>query len=89
MATSRHEKLWKKLGHKTGKSSPNSSWRWWKVEDQDRTWIIAAPDDLAEFKQIDRTVYFGVEELFTAKTQWEATWKALAYFYEHIAPNSK
>jgi hypothetical protein len=86
MATSKHERLWKQLGHKTGESSPSSTWRWWKAEDEHRIWVIAAPNDLAAFKQVHRTVYLDDEELFTARTQWEATWKTLAYFYEHIVP---
>jgi len=79
------QRLWLSLGY-GGKSGPAASWRYWKATGEERTWIIAAPNGLAEFRQVDRTVYLGDRELLTAMTQWEATWRAVAYFYSDLVP---
>jgi hypothetical protein len=52
-------------------------------------WIIAAPNGHAEFEQRQRDVYFRGEKIRSGKTQWSATWMALAYFYEHVIPTIK
>jgi hypothetical protein len=31
-------------------------------------------------------VYYKGEPIHTAETQWSATWRALAYFYDKVIP---
>lgn len=79
------QRLWLFLGH-GGKTASPGIWRYWKKPGTDREWIIAAPHGLAEFEQRHHDVYFHGKKILSEKTQWDATWKALAYFYEHVVP---
>jgi hypothetical protein len=74
------QRRWLSLGY-GGKTAPTSTWRYWKKPRQDRQWVIAAPNHLAEFEQHGTTVYYNGVVIVTAQTQWQATWGALAYFY--------
>ena len=58
------QRLWLSLGY-GGKTAPSSTWRYWQKRGEDRTWIIAAPNDLAEFEQRDKEVYLNDQKLFT------------------------
>lgn len=40
----------------------------------------------AEFEQRHRSIFYQGEEVLTAATQWEATWRAVGYFYSHVVP---
>ena len=81
--TDANQRLWKSLGY-GGKTSPKSVWRYWKHGEGH--WVIAAPNDLAEFEQHGHSVSYGGEVVVKAKTQWSATWLALAYFYSQVVP---
>ena len=83
----KHQRQWKSLGY-GGKSDPDTVWRWWEKSRAEKVWIISAPNGLAEFEQRGRTVFLDGEELFTGRTQWDATWRALAYFYEKVIPTA-
>lgn len=78
-----HQRRWLALGY-GGKTSSPGTWRYWKTAD--RTWTIAAPHGLAEFEQRHRTIFYQGEEVLSAATQWEATWRAIGYFYSHVVP---
>ena len=80
-----NQRLWKSLGY-GGKRSEPTTWRYWKKPNEVHIWTIAAPNDLAKFEQRDKTVFYNGEVIITAETQWSATWKALAYFYDKIVP---
>jgi len=80
-----HERRWRSLGY-GGKTAPASTWRYWKKPGAKGEWIIAAPNGVAEFEQRQRDIYFRGEKILSGATQWSATWKALAYFYEYVAP---
>lgn len=56
---------------------------------EEKTWVISAPNGLAEFVQKDKTVFYQGEQILTAKNQWLATWRTLAYFYENVVPKLK
>jgi hypothetical protein len=81
------QRLWLSLGY-GGKTAPLHTWRYWKTSN-DREWIIAAPNGLAEFVLKDRIVFYKGQEVLAASTQWGATWRALAYFYENVIPTVK
>jgi|JI9StandDraft_2_1071091.scaffolds.fasta_scaffold35131_2 hypothetical protein len=81
-----NQRKWLSLGY-GGKNAPATTWRYWKKPNQTRQWVISAPNDLAEFEQHDRTVFHEGVAIHTAKTQWLATWAALAYFYGQLLPN--
>ena len=81
--TDANQRLWESLGY-GGKTSPPSTWRYWKQGD--RHWVIAAPNDLALFEQRHRSVSYNGEVVVTGKTQWSATWGVVSYFYAHIIP---
>ena len=74
------QRRWLSLGY-GGKGASGSTWRYWKKRNHDRQWVIAAPNRLAEFEQHDTTVYYNGAVIVQAKTQWQATWGALAHFY--------
>ena len=78
-----HQRLWLFLGY-GGKRAPKSTWRWWKKTGAERTWIISAPNALAEFEQRGTAIFYHGEKVYEGKTQWDATWNALAYFYKNI-----
>ena len=78
-----HQRRWLALGF-GGKSSSPATWRYWKTAD--RTWAIVAPQGLAEFEQWHRSILYQGEEVLTAATQWEATWRAVGFFYSHVVP---
>ena len=78
-----HQRRWLALGY-GGKTSSPETWRYWKGAD--RTWTIVAPHGLAEFEQRHRSIFYQGEEVLTAATQWEATWRAVGYFYSHVVP---
>jgi hypothetical protein len=75
------QRLWLPFGY-GGKRADQRVWRYWKRAEKARTWIIAAPNGTAEFKQVDRTVYYQGEAILTGRTQWAATWRAIAHFYD-------
>jgi hypothetical protein len=79
------QRLWLHLGY-GGKKSEPTTWRYWKKPKSSKEWVIAAPHYLAEFEQHDKTVFYRGEPILTADTQWSATWRALAYFYEKVVP---
>ncbi len=80
------QRLWLSFGY-GGKTKSQPAWRYWeKGNTETRRWIISAPNDVAQFEQIDKTVYFQGRQILTAATQWAATWAALAYFYEKVVP---
>ncbi len=60
------------------------TWRYWKIAD--RTWTIVAPHGLAEFEQRHQKASSVRAKVLTAATQWEATWRAVGYFYSHVVP---
>ena len=78
------QRLWLSLGYR-GKTGTQPTWRYWKTDS--KKWIISAPNELAEFELHDKTVFYKEEAIFTGKTQWSATWQALAYFYEVVVPS--
>ena len=78
-----HQRLWLSMGY-GGKTASMSTWRWWKKPETDRTWIISAPNDLAEFEQRDKVIFYNSEIVYEGSTQWDATWNALAYFYKYV-----
>ncbi|MDH6170910.1 hypothetical protein M2282_006090 [Variovorax boronicumulans] len=75
------QRRWLALGY-GGKTSSPETWRYWKTAD--RRWTIVAPHGLAEFEQRHRSIFYRGEEVLTAATQWEAIWRAVAYFYSHV-----
>lgn len=77
------QRRWLALGY-GGKTSSLETWRYWKIAD--RTWTIVAPLGLAEFERRHRSIFYQGEEVLTAATQWEATWRAVGYFYSHVVP---
>lgn len=79
------QRLWLSLGY-GGKKALRSTWRWWPKPGAKSTWVIAAPNDLAFFEQRDRKVYYNDVEIVSAETQWQATWRTLAFFYESVIP---
>ena len=79
------KRLWLSLGY-GGKTAPTSTRRYWAKPREKSAWIIAAPNDIARFEQRERKVYYGNVEIISAETQWEATWRTLAYFYERVIP---
>jgi len=79
--TDANQRLWISLGY-GGKTAPKTVWRYWKH--RDGHWVIASPNDLAHFEQHGRTIKYNGEVVIEAKTQWSATWLALAYFYSQI-----
>ena len=81
-----HQRLWLSLGH-GGKRARQPTWRWWQDKDNPKIWTISAPNGLAEFTQIGRTVSYQGKEIITSKTQWAATWQTVAYFYEIVVPS--
>lgn len=82
------QRLWLALGY-GGKTAPADRWRYWKKPDEERTWIIAAPNGLAEFLLVHHAVSYQGREVLVGRTQWDATWKALAYFYSDLVPTLK
>ncbi|MBD9667124.1 hypothetical protein IB278_24400 [Variovorax sp. VRV01] len=78
-----HQRRWLTLGY-GGKTSSPETWRYWKAAD--RTWTIVAPHGLAEFEQRHRRIFYQDEKVLAAATQWEATWRAVGYFYSHVVP---
>lgn len=76
-------RLWLSLGY-GGKTARQPTWRYWKT--QPKQWEISAPNELANFQQRDRTVFFKGKEILTGDTQWSATWQTVAYFYEKVLP---
>lgn len=78
-----HQRRWLALGY-GGKTSSPETWRYWKSGA--RAWTIAAPYGLAEFEQRHRTIFYRGQEVLAAATQWDATWKAIAYFYSDVVP---
>lgn len=80
------KRRWLSLGY-GGKKAEPSTWRYWEQRPRgSRQWVISAPNNLAEFEQHDKTVFYKGEAILTAETQWSATWRSLAYFYEHVVP---
>ncbi|RYD80537.1 MAG: hypothetical protein EOP84_11930 [Verrucomicrobiaceae bacterium] len=79
------QRLWLALGH-GGKGAGADRWRYWKKPDAERTWVIAAPNNRAEFLLVHHAVSYQGRELFVGRTQWDATWKTLAYFYSDVVP---
>lgn len=79
------QRLWLSLGY-GGKRADPRTWRYWKKPGGAKQWVIAAPNDLAEFEQHDKTVFYQGKQILEAATQWSATWRTLAYFYEHVIP---
>lgn len=79
------QRLWLSLGY-GGMTAPETTWRYWAKPGEKSVWEIAAPNNLALFLQRGRKVFYKDVEIISAKTQWEATWRALAYFYEKIIP---
>lgn len=79
------QRLWLSLGY-GGATAPQPTWRYWAKPGEKFTWIIAAPNDLARFEQRGSKVYYGDVEIISAETQWEATWRTLAFFYESVIP---
>lgn len=80
------QRLWLSLGY-GGKAAAKSTWRYWKLVNASQSWIIAAPNDLAIFEQKGCQVMFDGKTIITANSQWAATWRTLAYFYENVIPN--
>lgn len=78
-----HQRRWLALGHGGETSSP-LYWRYWKTAD--RRWIISAPHGMAEFELQHRTVFHQGVPFFEAVSQWQATWRAVAYFYSDVVP---
>lgn len=83
--TDSQQRLWNSLGY-GGKNSEPTTWRYWKGAKDSRSWVISAPNNLAQFEQHDKTVFYMGKAIVTAVTQWSATWRSLAYFYEEIVP---
>ncbi|CAN7776289.1 hypothetical protein LJR084_007905 [Variovorax sp. LjRoot84] len=78
-----HLRRWLAFGY-GGKTSSPGTWRYWKTAE--RTWTIAFLHGLAEFERRHRSIFYQGEEILTAATQWDATWKAVGYFYSHVVP---
>lgn len=83
--TDPQERLWQSFGY-GHKSSAPTTWRYWEEPKGSKQWIISAPNDLVRFEQRDKTVFYKGEAIHTAETQWLATWRALAYFYDQVVP---
>ena len=80
------QRLWLSLGY-AGKKGNKDNWRYWEKQPKgSRQWVISSPNSHVEFEQHDKTVFFRGKQILTAKTQWAATWRALAYFYEEVVP---
>ena len=62
------QRLWLSLGY-GGKTARSDCWRYWKNPDEERTWIIAAPNGLAEFLLVHRAVPDQGREVLLGKTQ--------------------
>ena len=80
------QRLWLSFGY-GGKRKPQPTWRYWEQSKGSGRWVISAPNEVAEFEQHGRTVFYRGEKILTASTQWAATWAALAYFYEKVVPS--
>ena len=83
--TDAQQRLWLSLGY-GGKTKPQPTWRYWEDPKGSKRWVISAPNELAEFEQLDKTIRYRGEVVAAGDTQWAATWAALAYFYEKIIP---
>lgn len=81
--TDMQQRLWKSLGY-GGKTAKQPTWRYWEVGP--KHWVISAPNELAQFDLRDKALAHEGRVIHTAKTQWSATWNALAYFYENVVP---
>jgi hypothetical protein len=79
------QRLWLSLGY-GGKRASTVTWRYWAKRGEKGTWIIAAPNDLAKFEQRGREVFLNSKQILSGRTQWHATWAALAYFYSDVVP---
>jgi hypothetical protein len=84
-----HQRKWLSLGY-GGKTAPKTTWRYWEKPGArtgtPSTWIISAPNGLAEFEQRGKSVFYQGAEILAEPTQWLATWSALGYFYAKILP---
>lgn len=66
------------------RSCPPTTWRYWRKRDETSTWIVAAPNGLAEFEQKGTSVFYEGARDLRARTQWHATWGTPAYFYAEV-----
>lgn len=80
------QRRWLSLGY-GGKTSAVNTWRYWPVSNEKSNWVISAPDNLAEFEQRGKVVFYKGEKILEGSTQWRATWAALGHFYSEILPN--
>jgi len=83
--TDAQQRLWLSLGY-GGKRKPQPTWRYWEHPKSSKQWIISAPNELAEFEQRGKEVFYRGEKVATGHSQWAATWAAVAYFYDKIVP---
>lgn len=81
--TDAQQRLWLSLGY-GGKTAPQTTWRYWRKRGEASTWVVAAPNGLAEFEQKGTSVFYEGVRVLRARTQWRATWDTLAYFYAEV-----
>lgn len=70
------QRLWLSLGY-GGKTAVVNTWRYWPAAGKKSTWVISAPNNLDEFEQRGRVVFYLGEKILEGATQWRATWAAL------------
>ncbi|MEX3839787.1 hypothetical protein [Paraburkholderia sp. BR10882] len=86
-STDPNDRRWKALGfgHKT---SSDSTWRWWSEAADKGPWRIAAPFGMAEYRLVGKKLYLDDNLVLEGKSQWDATWRAIAHFYAEVVPNT-
>lgn len=80
-----HQRRWLALGF-GGKTADETTWRYWSEAGGQGPWRIAAPHRMAEYQLVDKKLYLDGELVLTGRTQWDATWRALAHFYAEVVP---
>jgi hypothetical protein len=84
------QRKWRAFGF-AGKTGPLSVWRWWDEgrEGGEKAYVIRAPFDLAEYRLVNRRLYFEGRLIAERSSQWRSTWAALAHFYDQVVPSLK
>lgn len=68
------QRKWRAFGF-AGKTGPSSVWRWWDEgrEGGEKAYVIRAPFDLAEYRLVNRRLYFEGRLIAERSSQWRST----------------
>ena len=79
------ERMWKFLGY--GRKTANVyNWRYWSEAKGQGPWLIVAPREMATYRLVDKELWLDGEAIYQGRTQWEATWYAVAHFHREVLP---